>query len=253
MTYRHVCWDLDSLENNSLIREKDYGIPLKCKNTSYPIRMLRYWFCAHFLREECRLKSRPLSVLEVGIDRGQMKGFADSVRSSYDIAVHEWDGVDCVYDESTLRGCGYSDFFHLNIESGDLDFNKKYDVIILLHVLEHLSDPESIFTKLANNLREGGVMIGGFPVLPHPFVNAREKRLRKIAKPFGHISVFSPRRLSSMAVENDLVLEFSSGAFLMRRKGFALENYSWWIRFNLIFGASFPALGSELYWKMRKP
>lgn len=253
MTYQHICWDIDTLKNNSVIREDNYGIPSECKKTNYPIRMLRYWFCVHFLRQEYQLINSPLCVLEVGIDSGQMKRFVDSVKSTYNIAVNEWDGVDCIHNEKVLSNCGYSNFFHLNVEYEYLNLNKKYDVIILLHVLEHLSNPESILTKLAHNLKAGGIIIGGFPILPHLFINVLQKRLRKLAKPFGHISVFSPHRLFLMAVENNLTLEFSSGAFFIRKKGFVLENYSWWNRFNLLFGASFPALGSELYWQMRKP
>jgi hypothetical protein len=65
--------------------------------------------------------------------------------------------------------------------------------------------------------------------------------------------VFSPRRVRDMAAANGLQVEFLSGAFLMRKKGFFLEDHKWWLRFNVRFGAVFPSWPGEIYWMLRKP
>ncbi len=42
----------------------------------YPLRLFRYWFGYHLLREEYKRKGRPLDVAEVGVHTGQMLEFA---------------------------------------------------------------------------------------------------------------------------------------------------------------------------------
>jgi len=69
---------------------------------------------------------------------------------------------------------------------------------------------------------------------------------------FGHVSVFSPQRVRNMAKTCGLYLNFISGAFLLRKSGSFLENLKGWLRFNLLWGAFFPALSGEIYWSMRK-
>jgi hypothetical protein len=56
-----------------------------------------------------------------------------------------------------------------------------------------------------------------------------------------------------MAVNSGLKVDFLSGAFFMRKKGFFLENTQLWMRFNLGFGALFPSWPGETYWVLRKP
>jgi len=78
-------------------------------------------------------------------------------------------------------------------------------------------------------------------------------KLRITAKKYGHVSVFSPERVHKMAADNGLKVEFLSGAFFMRKKGFFLENYTWWFKFNIWFGGMFPSWPGETYWVLRKP
>jgi hypothetical protein len=65
--------------------------------------------------------------------------------------------------------------------------------------------------------------------------------------------VISAARVDEWASALGLRTEWRSGAFFMRRKGFALENRAWWLKANLAFGAVFPAWPGELYWSWRKP
>jgi len=125
--------------------------------------------------------------------------------------------------------------------------------MILLHVLEHLFKPEALITKLVPHLKPGGMLIGGFPSTPESMAQLREDKIRQDAGKYGHVSVFSPQRVRDMAAANGLEVEFLSGAFFMRKKGFFLENYKWWLRFNLWFGALFPGWPGETYWILRKP
>jgi len=140
-----------------------------------------------------------------------------------------------------------------NFSAPSFALQREFDTAILLHVLEHLFEPEEVLKKIAAAIRPGGSLIGGFPVVPGPLAGIRESQVRKTAKPMGHVSVFSPARVRRMAAQAGLQVEFMSGAFLMRSKGSALENSSAWMRFNIAWGRLFPGWPGEIYWLMRKP
>jgi SAM-dependent methyltransferase len=160
--------------------------------------------------------------------------------------------VDAVMLTEKLQKAGYDDFCEANLEDPTFDLPQDYDAAVLLHVLEHLFEPEKVLAKIASRIRPGGVLIGGFPVLPDFLVANREASVRKTAKPMGHVSVFSPERVVKMGEAAGCTTEFASGAFLMRSKGNALENSASWMRLNLQWGAMFPWWPGEIYWLMRK-
>jgi SAM-dependent methyltransferase len=198
-----------------------------------------------------------IDVCEIGVDVGQMRSFLNAaVELGGDkVNLAGWDAVDALIREDILKPLGYKQFYQVDLESPEFSLNddKQYDVMILLHVLEHLFKPEELISKIIPHLKPGGVLIGGFPSTPERFAQAREDKIRASAGKFGHVSVFSPTRVREMAAANGLEVEMLTGAFFMRKKGFFLENYRWWMRFNLWFGATFPSWPGELYWVLRKP
>lgn len=252
----HVWWDLAVFDHNPLIRTPEFGITQRAKHTKYPIRALRYWFMHQLIHLECHRRGHPLDICEVGVDRGQMKlfmGGADADHGQHcSLRTRSWDAVDVRIDEALLRACGYTDCIAGNVESSGFSLTRTYDVIIVLHLLEHLHDPETVFKKLAPFLKSGGIIIGGHPVTSSIFAKRRERRIRKTARKFGHVSVFSVRRVKTLAQDNRLSLELLTGAFFFRKSGFVLENYRWWTRLNLMFGAAFPGWPGEIYWAMRR-
>ena len=161
--------------------------------------------------------------------------------------------MDIRFEEEQLAACGYDELIEMNLEDSSRALPRRYDVMVLLHVLEHLHSPELILPDLVAHVVQGGILVGGFPSHPDWSVRLRERRLGRKAKKFGHVTAFSPKRVRDLARQNGLHLEFLSGAFLMRSKGFLLENFAWWLRANLLFGALFPSWPGEIYWLMRKP
>jgi SAM-dependent methyltransferase len=224
---------------------------VEAKSVRYPIRLLRYWFGFHLLRVSAEQMGRPVRVAEIGVHTGQMLDFVKAAPGCPSIA--KWLAVDAVMLTDKLRDVGYTDFQEANLESPDFALDGEYDVAILLHVLEHLFEPEVALQKIAKNIAPGGVLIGGFPVLPGFLRGHRESRVRRTAKPMGHVSVFSPGRVENMARHCGLDLEFSTGAFLMRSKGSRIENSPLWMRANILWGRMFPGWPGEIYWLMRKP
>lgn len=223
----------------------------EAKSVKYPIRLLRYWFGYQLLREECRHSGRPLDVAEIGVHVGQMLEFVNSAPAGVEFA--RWTAVDAVMLRERLLKAGYTDFLEANLEDAKFALPQQYDTAILLHVLEHLFEPEDVLKKIAASIRPGGALIGGFPVVPGPVAALRQSQVRRTAKAMGHVSVFSPARVRQMAQQAGLKVEFMSGAFLMRSKGSRLENSAAWMRFNILWGRMFPGWPGEIYWLMRKP
>jgi SAM-dependent methyltransferase len=249
--FSQLSWDLDFLADNPVVRSKRFGITPEAKSVRYPIRLLRYWFGYQLLREESLRTERPLDVAEVGVHTGQMLEFLRSVPGAPTFG--KWTAVDAVMLTEKLRKAGYDDFFEANLEDPQFDLPGDYDVAVLLHILEHLFEPEEALRKVARRIRPGGALIGGFPVVPGPLQGLRQGKVRKTAAPMGHVSVFSPGRVRRMAAECGMTVEFMAGAFFLRSKGSPLENSAVWARFNLLWGALFPGWPGEIYWLMRKP
>jgi hypothetical protein len=237
-------WSLDAFDRQARVK----SIFSRVQGSRYPIKLLRYWFMYNLLQAEAERLGRPLRICEIGVDLGQMRLFAQDAGFSQ---IACWDAVD-VKPRPELQSIGYDSILKLNAEDPGFRLEQRYDVVIALHLLEHLYEPEVALGRFSEALVQGGIVMGGYPVTPKVFSGFWQKRLRKNARPFHHVSVFSPERTIKMAARNGMKIDFMSGAFLMRRTGSFLENYRFWMRWNLHFGACFPSLGGELYWSMRK-
>lgn len=96
-------------------------------------------------------------------------------------------------------------------------------------------------------------MIGGFPSNPNLLLQWKQRRLRKTARPFGHVNCFSHRRTVQLAERQCLEICYLSYGFLLRRSGLPLENFEWWARGNFVAGALSRSFPTELVWCFRKP
>lgn len=226
----------------------------------FPLRALRYWFMYRMIRQESEIRGRPLEVLEAGLGAGAMLAFLKAAEAgrdgpgpARDAIVGQWDGLDVKIDRPALAARGYGRCLEQDLEGPRVALPQRYDAIIFLHVLEHLRNPEEGVARILPFLKEGGLCLGGSPGIPHLLVCSRERQLQRTAQRYGHVSAFSPRRIKTLAARNGLTVEWISGAYLMRKTGSALENYPWWVRVNLVFGALLPSWPGELYWALRKP
>ena len=250
-------WPTAGLVENRIWKSDHYGVNERAKTQQYSFRLLRYWYVERLLAAERARLGRPLNVLEIGVDRGQMKAFVDGATSGQP-PYARWDAADVEPQHEPLAAAGYARCLTLDLDDADSlaifvnQHAREYDAVVLLHVLEHITKPERAVTFLSATLRAGGVVIGGFPVLPSGIARIRERQLRRNAAPFGHVSAFSPRRVRKMAERAGLATEYLSGAFGIRASGSALENHAWWFKLNIAFGALFPGWPGEAYWQLRK-
>jgi len=247
-------WELASIANTIAFRSGAW-LSQKAKSRAYPARLLRYWFMYHFLRIESEHAGKALSVCEVGIDKGQMRGFvsaASELDPSTAPAITSWTGVDMHLQHEYLEKLEYTKLLEERLENADNFLNPAPDVVILLHILEHLLEPEEAVITLSKHMKPGSIIIGGLPSLPRIFEASREKKIRPKPNDNGHVSAFSPKRMTLLAQQAGLELEFLSGAFFIRASGSWLEDQTWWIRFGLLFSRLFPSWPGETYWVLRK-
>lgn len=226
-------------DNQNIVKE----ISLGAKVRKYPTKLMRYWITGNLIPRRNELK-----VAEIGIGRGEMKYWMDSLDS---FGYQLWDGYD-VSSNERLAGAGYSNIFFGDATLDEWSPVAKYNCIILLHFLEHLYDPEAFLTKITPFVEEGGVIVGGMPSTPTFLIPAFERQMRKKASDFGHVSAFSAERLRSAALENGYSVEFLSGGYFARIDGSFLEDQVWWLKFNAWFAKRFNSVGTEIYFKFKK-
>ncbi|HEX3816874.1 MAG TPA: methyltransferase domain-containing protein [Chthoniobacterales bacterium] len=251
-------WEIEFLATHDVLRARNFGIEQEAKAVRYPIRMLRYWFGYHLLAQECQRAGRPIDIAEIGIHNGQMLLFAKIAAShvrdpAQRLAWSRWLGVDAVLKHHRIKKAGYAEVQEADLEDPHFALDGTFDVALCLHILEHRPAPEDDLSKIAAGVRPGGAIIGGSPVVPRIAQRIQQRRIRKTAAPMGHVSVFSPARVRRMVKAAGLELEFLSGAFFLRRKGWVLEDSAEWLRFNLAWGQMFPGWPGEIYWLARKP
>ncbi len=237
-------WSLEPIDRQTRVKK----IFSRIRGARYPIKLLRYWFMYQMIAEEAVRVGRPLRICEIGVDRGQMIQFMQDAGFSM---ASRWDAID-VKPHSDLALLGYDTITQANVEDTHFRLYRSYDIAITLHLLEHLRHPEALIAKIADALESAGILIGGYPVTPALFAPLWQRRLRARAGAFNHVSVFSPGRTAELAQQHGMSIDFYSGAFLMRNTGSRLENSPGWMRLNLAFGALFPSVAGELYWRMRR-
>jgi 2-polyprenyl-3-methyl-5-hydroxy-6-metoxy-1,4-benzoquinol methylase len=223
--------------------------------TKYPLRLLRYWFVRHLLEAHASKMGRPLDVLEVGVDRGQMLTFMGGSRAkTLPALVRRWDAVDIAADPDALAARGYTHYEPFDVDNGaHPPLSRRYDAIIFLHLLEHLRDPERCLRAFLAFLRPDGILTGGSPTMPKLVADfGYERLLARRAHRYAHVSVISPERVERFGEAEGLTIEFLSGSFIVRSSGSIIENSALWLRLNVAFGSFFPSLGSEVYFSMSR-
>jgi len=194
---------------------------------------------------------RTLTVLDAGCSNGEIKTYLGDTKRL------KWIGVDWRVDEQALSGLGYDRIYQHDLNKSLPLPDGSVDVVVFLHVAEHLPNPIDTVTELSRIVRPGGVLLGGSPILPKAIARWRRRQhLRAFQKgarkPGEHIQSFSPHDWREFLASTGLTLEMINGAFFCRWSGSPLESMRWWIRLNQLWGAVFPSLGGELYVVGRK-
>lgn len=243
-------WPLDLLaERVAASREL---FTARANSTRFPIRAIRYWWTHCALLAEVARRNSTVTIADVGCSTGILRRYTGPIERT------EWIGLDWSIDADILRARGYGSWHTCDFDRPLPLADASVDVVVHLHVIEHLLRPEYAFRELARILKPGGVILAGSPVMPPVLSRVRERHHRanlargRIA--IGrHINSMDVPRWKRLAAENGLEAEIVQGAFFMRWSGCALENHAWWTRLNLAWGAAFPSFAGEAYLALRRP
>jgi 2-polyprenyl-3-methyl-5-hydroxy-6-metoxy-1,4-benzoquinol methylase len=107
------------------------------------------------------------------------------------------------------------DLYCTNFEKFYYQDRKKYDVVHLHHVLEHVRDPKGTLLGIREKLNENGILI---LEVPNQFFSLKTELYAKLGKanfekslnPYHHIYFFSPYTLKKMLLKTDFkILELN--------------------------------------------
>jgi SAM-dependent methyltransferase len=241
-----LCWPATALsEQASLWKSENISNPADM-SSNFPLRMMRYWFVSNALQDESKRLGGALTVIDVGCGKGIMRKYAGNSISA------RWVGLDFKVDRVNLTTAGYDELYASDFDQPLPVPDASADVVVCLHVLEHVSDPTFTLSELKRILRPGGLLLAGSPVAPRWIALARQwwlrRELRQGKRVLGqHINCFWPGRWAAMVRAEGIQVELLTGAYLLRWAGNPLENTQWWLRLNQLWGGLFPALGGEVY------
>jgi SAM-dependent methyltransferase len=103
-----------------------------------------------------RVKNDNKSLFEIGCGSGETLYYAKKL--GFDIFGSDLD------NQSIINAKKYFDLDIVPCPAEDLIFNRKHDIVMMRHSLEHLNDPESVLINIYNNaLSSGGLL---YVVLP---------------------------------------------------------------------------------------
>ena len=252
--FKFLSWPLTVFDESEELRKQDFPLKEALKKTRFPVRALRYWWAICSIQEETRRFSSSPIIADAGCDLGSLKRFSPHIREAH------WIGMDLPNklrsNQKHLELARYDELLSCNLDSGIPLSESSMDIVICLHVLEHLPRPEFTIGELARILRPGGLMLLGYPVLPRGLAHLREWQFSRRfktgkSKPDEHLQAFWPSRSRRLAKQAGLQVEFMVGSHLFRKSGSLLQNYSAWIRLNQLWGALFPSLGREICIQLR--
>ncbi len=218
----------------------------------FSVRLLRYWWAAQAIKEEARRRDCPLRIIDYGAGRGWLRRFVGDEIDA------DWIALDWHPERTLLEAAGYDEIHECNFDRELPCAEGKADVVVALHVFEHLPRPAFSLTQIDRALAEGGCFLAATPTMPGLLARWRQRGFRKrleqgkIARG-GHINCFSPGRWRSLLQDCGLQTDLLTGSHLVRHTGNPLENWLPWIRLNQAWGALFPSLGSEVCLRARKP
>jgi hypothetical protein len=169
-----------------------------------------------------------------------------------------WIGLDGNTKHESLGASEYNEVIECNFGERLPLPDACADVVVSLHVFEHLHDPELAASEVSRILKPGGTFLAGTPVSPGPIAAVRTRQLQRrdqagLNRHWGHVRKFSPAAWRRLCAHAGLGIEFSTGSHVLRCSGSRLENSRLWVRANQFLAGLLPSIGQEFYLSARKP
>ncbi|PJE68974.1 hypothetical protein COU96_02320 [Candidatus Shapirobacteria bacterium CG10_big_fil_rev_8_21_14_0_10_38_14] len=178
------------LKNKILLHLKHFSQMSKHK---FLINWLRFWELKFFI------KRRKFSLLDLGCGDGSFLHLARQ------------HGINALGVEKTPLPHP-----HIIVSSiKDLKLDKKFDVVVMFHVLEHLKNPEASLKQIMTLLKKDGILVIEVPLIG----NFTEKFLQKDYFAYhdkSHVNFFTKNKLLSL---------LNKTGFVVKRKGCTLLEF----------------------------
>lgn len=220
----------------------------------FELYMERYRAAAELADRELGT-AHALRFLDVGSGEGRLKSFFDSDRAI------DWHGVD--FRDHCVRTCtsrGYR-MAQCDLERERLPYaDDTFDLVVGLHMLEHVGRPAEILRDMMRVLKPGGVLIVGVPTKPPIAAIAMHwgysliQRLRpQLGRTCNCYSAPGFRRFVMRTVgPAGTIVDFRGFRLLSARRQLPLEDWRWFYRANTWFGRHCPVLTPEVNIAVRR-
>jgi SAM-dependent methyltransferase len=160
----------------------------------YGGRFSQYWWARRFYANLVRRYRRSGRLLEIGCGLGHMLARLESRFETHgiDVSAYAIERARQVATRSELR--------HLPAEEIGEFGPAAFDIVVALHVVEHLPKPETVLARCADILRPGGLLLMATPNTKSPFVKRKGDRWYGFTDET-HISLHEPEAWYGMLRE----------------------------------------------------
>ncbi|MGB4291914.1 MAG: class I SAM-dependent methyltransferase, partial [Bacteroidales bacterium] len=157
------------------------------------------------------------SILELGPAEGLMT--EELIKVSKDVTVVEGSSV---FSDLLRKKFAGNEILIINELFEDFILEKKFDNIILGHVLEHVSDPKKILIKIRSNLKDDGIIFCSVPnarsihrqaAVLMGLINSEFEFLEK-DKHHGHMRIYNPETLRKEFIDSGYKIKHFGGYWL---------------------------------------
>lgn len=218
-------WPLDTLPERLQATRQEPLVSQRAIDARFPIRALRYWWARCALLDELANRNQGVVIADVGCNKGQMRRFVGDRPGA------TWIGLSRHLDAARLRAHGYDEIHACDFDRPLPLPDASVDIVVFLHVIEHLPRPAFTLVEISRVLRPGGLLLAGSPVAPAPVARWRQwqhrsRLARGLIKPGGHINALDGRRWRTLLNDSGMRVEMMTGTFLARWSGNPLENHA---------------------------
>jgi 2-polyprenyl-3-methyl-5-hydroxy-6-metoxy-1,4-benzoquinol methylase len=109
----------------------------------------------------------------------------------------------------------------INLEKPPVEYQKKFDVVVCYHVIEHIKNPDIFFKHLSMMVKSGGILIVGTPNIGSIGSKIFKGNFRLLG--IGHLSLFNNKNLTELFTKNNFQIIKKEYPFF-RTEYFNLKN-----------------------------
>ncbi len=231
------------------------------RSEKYSLRQSRYYVIAKSISAialEAKTKGNRVKLLDIGVASGVCRRYIEVQDNS---EIIDFYGADVEIRKDIYKHESYKALYETDLMQSMQDVPSDFfDIVVCEQVLEHLPELENAFKALERVLKPGGTLIVGVPIFPHglhlirKYVVPLTDKIFGIKKIRGHVQAFSLITFKQLLNKYTKLKIVESRGFRIISGGILrpLENYKFWLDFNLKLGRFLPGFCIEIQIVARK-